>query len=371
MTDKKNELPDLEDLRRKIDHVDDQLLALFNLRATIAQQVAKVKRYEVGDEGEPLFHRPEREVQILRRMVNDNAGPLSSDVIEHFFQEVMSSCLALQHPVKVSYLGPEGTFTQQATIKYFGSSVNINPCTTIGDVFKEVAAGRSNYGVVPVENSAEGFINHTLDNLFITPQKICGEVVLCIHHNLLVKNGNKGKRIEKIYAHSQALAQCRFWLQRNYPNVSCVATNSNGEAARIVSQEHNCCTAAIAGENAAQFYDLEIISRKIEDESNNSTRFLVLGNQEVLSTGKDKTSIIIVAPDKPGSLYKILAPFHWYGINLTKLESQPIRKSSWRYAFFIDFDGHKNNSSFKKALQEVQKNSMEIIMLGSYPKVDL
>lgn len=370
MADKEVVRPGLNELRKQIDEIDLKLLELLSQRASIAQDVAKVKQREAGDT-KPLFYRPERESQILRHMVSENPGPLSPEAVQRFFREIMSSCLSLQQPISIAYLGPEGTFTQQATLNYFGTSAVTLPCASIDDVFREVATGSVHYGVVPVENSIEGFVNHTLDNFFLSPQKICGEVILRIHHNLLVSDARKKKGIKKIYAHSQALAQCRHWLDRHYPNAERIAISSNGEAARYVSNEKKAGVAAIASDMAAKLYELNILAAKIEDAPDNSTRFLVLGNQDVGPTQQDKTSIIVVSPDEPGSLHRILAPFHCYGINLTKLESQPIRRSSWRYAFFIDFDGHKDDPKVQQALKDVESYAVEVNMLGSYPKVIL
>jgi len=370
MTNNKDERQSLNKLRQQIDDIDLQLLHLFSERAKIAQAIAKVKQDAAGTK-KPMFYRPEREAQVLRRMVYKNPGPLSSEAIQRFFREIMSSCLSLQQSISVAYLGPEGTFTQQATLNYFGVAADSCPYASIDDVFRAVATGTAHYGVVPVENSIEGFVNHTLDNFFLSPQKICGEVILRIHHNFMVSTVSQGKEIQKIYAHSQALAQCRHWLDRHYPNAKTIAVSSNGEAAHRVSEQKKAGCAAIASDMAAELYGLTILSAKIEDLPDNSTRFLILGNHVLSPTGDDKTSLIVVSPDEPGSLHRILAPFHCYGVNLTKLESQPIRKSSWRYAFFIDLDGHKEDAKVKQALKDIEDYAVEVSVLGSYPRVVL
>ena len=363
-----NKQTELDKLRGNIDEIDVRLLELFSRRAGFAQAIAKEKLKEAGD-SPPLFYRPEREVQIIEKMIRMNPGPLSPEAIEHFFREIISSCLSLQYPINVAYLGPAGTFTQQAVFKCFGVFTEARPCSSIDDVFRSVASGVTEYGVVPVENSIEGFVNHTLDNFFASSQKICGEVILRIHHNLLVAKGEKKSDIKRIYAHSQAFAQCRRWLEQYCPGAEHIAVSSNGEAAQYIKNQGEEGIAAIAGDAAAQIYGLHIISSKIEDNPRNATRFLILGNQDIAPGENDKTSIIVVASDEPGSLHQILAPFYRHGINLKKIESRPLRESSWEYAFFIDFDGHREDTKVQQTLEEVKKHVIKMNCLGSYPKV--
>src|SRR5690606_25273691 len=267
------------------------------------------------------------------------------------FREIMSACLALENPVKVAYLGPEGTFTQQATLKHFGHSAVALPFSAIDEVFREVEAGAVNYGVVPVENSTEGVVNHTLDNFMGSNLKICVEVELRIHHNLMVSSVTNTNSISRIYSHAQSLAQCRKWLDAHYPNAERVAVNSNAEAAKRLKGEWNA--AAIAGAMAAELYGLKIIAEKIEDQPDNSTRFLIIGKQAVPPSGIDKTSIVVATRNEPGALHNLLEPFHRHGIDLTRVETRPSRTGVWNYVFFIDFVGHVDESLIGDVMKEV------------------
>lgn len=368
MATEKKILSELEKLRKKVDDIDLQLLKLFNQRGTIAQAVAAVKKKEAGDKT-PFFYCPEREASILMRLIKENCGPLSTEVIQRFFKEIMSACLSLQQPIRIAYLGPEGTFTQQAAVNHFGSSANIIPYISIDDVFHAVTADNASYGVIPVENSIVGFVKHTLDNFFLYSHKICGEIILRIHHNLLIQPGRNAKKIKKIYGHNQAFAQCCHWLDRNYPTASRVAVNSNGEAAQILYNTKETGVAAIASEMAAKLYHLESAFSRIEDQADNTTRFLVLGHQLIAPSEHDKTSIIAILPDEPGSLHRLLSPFYSHGVNLIRLESKAVRHASWRYAFFIEFDGHRENEKVQKVLTEIENYAIDFNFLGSYPKV--
>ena len=286
MNDEVDPSTGLSDLRDRIDQLDSEILDKLNERARCALAVAEVKQRESGGEA-PVFYRPEREAQVLRRMTQLNEGPLSNDKISQVYRQIMSACLALEEPLKIAYLGPEGTFTQMAALKQFGDAVTGMPMVTVDDVFREVTSEACHYGVVPVENSSEGVINHTLDNFISSNLRICGEVEIRVHHHLMVSPDSEGD-IERIYSHQQTLGQCRRWLNGHYPNVPRLTATSNAEAARQVNSETN--SAAIAGEIAAEIYGLKIISRQIEDESDNTTRFIVVGREDIGPSGNDKTS---------------------------------------------------------------------------------
>ena len=355
----------LSQLREQIDAIDDQILALISERASCAQQVAEVKRTE----GDASFYRPEREAQVLRHVMMKNQGPLDNEEMARLFREIMSACLALEQPVKVAFLGPEGTFTQEAALKHFGHSALAVPLGAIDEVFREVAAGAVNYGVVPVENSTEGMINHTLDTFLDSTLKICGEVELRIHHHLLVGPNTHPDRITRIYSHAQSLAQCRQWLDAHYPKAERVAVSSNADAAKRVIGEWN--SAAIAGDMAAELYNLQKLSEKIEDRPDNSTRFLIIGRDAIPPSGDDKTSIIAAVRNEPGALHHLLEPFHRQGVDLTRVETRPSRTGKWTYVFFIDFEGHCDNPEVAEVLRELASFVADLRVLGSYPKAVL
>lgn len=356
----------LNDLRDEIDSIDTQLVELISARARCAQSVAEVKKASNADT--TVYYRPEREVQVLKKVMEinqKNGGPLTNEEMARLFREVMSACLALEQPIKVSFLGPEGTFTQQAVTKHFGHSAVPMPMGAIDEIFREVEAGAVNYGVVPVENSTEGVVTHTLDSFIDSNIHICGEVVLRIHQNLLVSDVTNVDKISRIYSHPQSLAQCRKWLDANYPSAERVPVSSNAEAAKRIKGEWS--SAAIAGVTAAELYDLKVLAEKIEDEPDNSTRFLVIGTQKVPPSGDDKTSLVVSVRNKPGALHDILEPFRKLGVDMTRLQSRPSRISAWNYIFFIDIKGHKDDDLVQKALTEVANASAELKILGSYP----
>ena len=355
----------LVQLRKSIDTIDSQLLELINQRADYAKKVAQVKEIS----GDIVYFRPEREANVLRNVMKKNNGPLGDEEVARLFREIMSACLALEQPIKVAFLGPEGTFTQQAAIKHFGNSAVTVSMNAIDEVFREVDAGAANYGVVPVENSTEGVINHTLDAFLASSLKICGEVELRIHHNLLVGQSTHKDKITRVYSHSQSLAQCRQWLDAHYPKAERIAVSSNAEAAKRIKGEWS--SAAIAGDMAAELYDLEKLSEKIEDRPDNSTRFLIIGREEILQSGEDKTSIIIAAKNEPGALYNLLAPFYREDVDLTRVETRPSREGKWTYVFFVDFRGHKDDPAIIKVLAEVSQIVIDLRVLGSYPKAVL
>lgn len=359
---------DLQSLRQQIDSIDEQLLTLFNQRAECALQVADAKKNEL-QKGESLdFFRPDREAQVIQRIKEQNKGPLSDKEAGRLIREVMSACLALEQPLKIAYLGPEGTFTQAAALKHFGHSVNTIALTCIPDVFQAVQAGHADFGLVPVENSTEGVISHTLDMFIQSDLKVCGEVEVRIHHQLANRSGSPAD-IEKIYSHQQSFAQCRNWLDQNYPTFERIPVNSNAEAARLASLDREA--AAICGIQAVDIFDLIICHKNIEDLADNTTRFMVIGELEVAASGHDKTSILLSARNEPGSLLALLKPLAELGISMNKIESRPSPNRLWEYVFFIDIDGHQQDDNVAKALKELQKQAALFKILGSYPKVEL
>ena len=353
---------DLAKLREQIDSIDSQLVGLISDRAQCASEVATIKK---RDDKDAVFYRPEREAQVLRRVMELNPGPLGDEEMARLFREVMSACLALEQPTRVAYLGPEGTFTQAAALKHFGHSSITSPQSTIDQVFREVEAGACHYGVVPVENSTEGIVTHTLDSFINSGLKICGEVEQRIHHNLMVGEKTQESGITRVYSHAQSLAQCRGWLNANYPNIEQVAVSSNAEAARRVSTEWS--SAAIAGDIASGLYDLKVIAKNIEDHPDNTTRFLVIGGSDVGASGKDKTSVMLSIKNKPGALFNLLEPFERSGVDLTRLESRPSLSENWNYVFFIDFIGHVSEESIATVFAELEKIGCDVKVLGSYP----
>ncbi len=353
----------LGDVRKRIDEIDQDLARLLNERAACAQRVAEIKSADLGDEA-PVFYRPEREAQILKRVRAENTGPLPDDDMARLFREIISCCLSLEQPLTVAYLGPTGTYTEAAVIKQFGHFATTRAQTSIDEVFREVESGSAHCGVVPVENSTEGMVNHTLDCFMTSNVRICGEVELPIHHAFLSKGTSDS--ITAIYSHEQSLAQCRRWLDSHYPGIRRAPLASNAEAARVAAQTDGA--GAIAGEMAAERYGLRILATKIEDEPDNKTRFLVLGNQEVGPSGHDKTSVLVSTRNEPGALYSVLEPFHRHGIDLSRIETRPSRVGNWNYVFFIDFDGHESQATIEQVLAEIRQVSAEVRSLGSYPR---
>ena len=372
MADERN----LDQVRADIDAIDRELQALLNRRAECAQRVADIKLTEMqaalaaGDESaEVVYYRPEREAQVLQGIIDRNEGPLPGETVAHIFREVMSACLALEKPLQVAYLGPEGTFTQAATIKHFGHAALSVPQSTIDAVFSQVESGECNYGVVPVENSTEGMVSHTLDNFMDSSLKISGEVEMRIVHHLLAVPGTDAKQINRICAHQQALAQCRNWLDQHWPNVEREAVSSNGEAARIAAETPG--VAAVAGDIAASQYHLEKLASNIEDFPDNTTRFLIVGREEVPPSGRDKTSIIVSSRNKPGALFTLLEPFRTGGISLTRIDTRPSRTEKWAYVFFIEFEGHVQDDNIAAIVSELEEQSILLKPLGSYPRAVL
>jgi chorismate mutase/prephenate dehydratase len=351
----------LGQVRERIDSIDRQIQELISERANWAQEVAKVK-------GEGLsaidYYRPEREAHVLRMVVDRNQGPLPDAEMVRLFREIMSSCLAQEEPLKIGFLGPEGTFSEQAVRKHFGHAAYGLPLGSIEEVFQEVAAGNADFGVVPVENSGQGMIQVTLDMFLTSDARICGEVELRVHQCLLALSDDLSK-IKRVYSHPQSLQQCKTWLRINLPDVECVAVASNAEAARLARQSSDA--AAIAGETAGRVYGLKTVAGAIEDRADNTTRFLVIGRSLFPPSGNDRTSILVTVNDKPGALYHVLNPFAVRDISLNRIESRPAHTGKWKYAFFIDISGHIADEPLQAALKEIEPVAEQVRVLGSYP----
>jgi chorismate mutase/prephenate dehydratase len=358
---------DLEAVRARIDAVDEQIHRFISERARLAQAVGMSK----SASGRAVdFYRPEREAQVLRRARARNSGPLRDEEVLRLFREIMSACLAQQEPLKVAFLGPEGTFTQTAVLNHFGHSVRALPLSSIDEVFHEVEAGSADFGVVPIENSTEGTVNHTLDRFLTSPLKICGEVELRIRQHLMGSMNSLG-RIVRVCSHPQSLAQCREWLEEHLPGIEQVPVSSNAEGARRARDEKG--TAAIAGETAAEVYGLKVLAAEIEDRADNTTRFLVLGRKLFAPSGEDRTTLLVsvLHTDAPGALSRLLEPLARHRVSLTRIESRPSRRRKWDYVFFIDFEGHAEDAHIAKALAALKKRASLFRVLGSYPRAVL
>jgi chorismate mutase/prephenate dehydratase len=354
-------------VRERIDGVDQQIQRLLNERARLAQRVGLTKsRSESGAQ----FYRPEREAQVLRAVRERNRGPLRDEEVVRLFREIMSACLAQQEPLKVAYLGPEATFSQTAVLTHFGHSVRALPLGSIDEVFHEVESAAADFGVVPIENSTEGTVNHTLDRFLSSPLKICGEVELRIHHHLM-GNMNALGRIVRICSHPQSLAQCRLWLQEHLPEVEQIPVASNGEAARRARDERG--TAAIAGQTAAEVYGLKVLAGQIEDRSDNTTRFLVLGRKLLAPSGQDRSTLLVSVghTDAPGAMHRLLEPLARHRVSMTRIESRPSHRRKWDYVFFIDIDGHAEEPHVARALASLKRRASLFRLLGSYPRAVL
>jgi len=354
----------LSGIRERIDAIDRDLLRLISERASLAKEVADVK----AANGEKRFYRPEREASVLRRIKAQNPGPLDGEEVARLFREIMSACLALEQPLAVAFLGPEGTFTQAAALKHFGHSVKTIPLGDISDIFREVEAGTCHYGVVPVENSTEGVISHTLDMFMRSPLQIAGEVTLRIHHHLMSRETNLAD-IQTVFSHQQSLAQCRGWLDRHLPNAERIAVASNAEAARMAAAD--TWAAAVAGKAAAEIYDLEILASRIEDEPGNTTRFLVIAKEDSPVSGRDKTSLLLACRNEAGGLHRLLSPLAEHRISMTRIESRPSKRGIWDYVFFVDILGHRDDEVVARSLKILSDESMLFNILGSYPEAVL
>jgi len=351
---------DLKSLRERIDALDADLLRLINERAKIAQRIGAVKQGNI--------YRPEREAQVLRRVAETNPGPLPAVAMQRIVREVMSACLALEQPLTVAYLGPAGTYSEAAARKHFGGAPTLLPCAAIDDIFRAVESGNAPYGVVPVENSTEGAVGRSLDLLLSSPLMICGEVTLPIHHNLMGKVDSSDE-VQCVYSHAQSLAQCHEWLNRKLPNVPRVAVASNAEAAQLAASEAGA--AAIAGEAAAALYGLPILAANIEDDPNNTTRFVIIAEHDAALSGADKTSLICSTLNRPGAIHHLLAPFADNGVSMSRLESRPARRlggNHWEYVFYIDIEGHQDEPAVANALAGLESRAGFVKRLGSYPK---
>jgi len=353
----------LEAIRREIDDVDTELQRLMNERARLAQAVAALKEEAPGP-GRG-FYRPEREAQILRRVQTRNEGPLPDEAVGRIFRELMSACLALEQPLQVAYLGPEGTFTQAATLKHFGHAVGMQPSTTIDAVFRAVEGGEADCGVVPVENSTEGMVTHTLDMFLRSPLRVTGEVALRVQLQLASRATDLGE-VTRIYGHQQALAQARGWLDVHLPRVPRQPSPSNAQAAAQAAGHPDA--AAICSDAAAELHGLAILAPRIEDEPDNTTRFLVIGPDPVPPSGSDKTSLLLSALNRPGTLHRLLTPLAKQGLSMTRIESRPSRQGLWDYVFFVDIEGHSDDSPVAGALAELEETAALCRVLGSYPK---
>ena len=366
-------MSDLNKLRLEIDRLDDELLKLLNARAEVSKQIGAAKRGQ-SDSGQgeaAVVYRPEREAHVLRRLQDANAGPLPNEAVSRIYHEIMSASSALQRPIRVAYLGPAGTFSEQAVIKQFGRSAVAVPCANFDEVFRRTETGETDFSVVPVENSTEGAISRALDLLLTTPLKICAEVVVRVQQNLMRQRAGQDG-ITKVYSHAQSLAQTQGWLNRNLPGVDRIIVESNAEAARLAGLDD--ATAAIAGLNAAGNYGLTVLATNIEDDPTNRTRFIVAGQIEAQRSGRDRTWLVMSAPNKPGAVHALLTPFAKHGVSMTKLESRPAKiasmPGSWEYLFYVDIEGHQQDTGVAKALDELKAIAPYLKIFGSFPVGD-
>jgi chorismate mutase / prephenate dehydratase len=347
--------------RQAIDRLDRRLVALLNERTRHALEIGTLKLKQ----GEEIYA-PHRERSVLSRIARLNQGPLTADGIRAIYREIMSSAIAVEKPLTIAYLGPEATFTHQAALERFGKSLRYLPLRTVAEVFAEVAKRHADFGVVPVENSTEGIVTHTLDMFMDSELKIVAQVLLPISQCLMSRASRR--QIKRLFIHPQSLAQCRVWLQRNFPDVEIIETSSNARSAELaVRQKHS---AAIAGLLAAEKYGLPVLEHNVQDNAENATRFLVLGRQSPPRTGHDRTSLMFCVADRPGALHGAIAPFRRYRINMTKLESRPSKRKAWQYYFFVDCDGHAQDPKVAKALEVLGGHCIFVKVLGSYPNTD-
>ncbi len=351
---------DIKSFRKKIDTLDNQILKLLNQRILAVREIAKLKA-----KAKQEFYAPHREKKIVERLLKKNKGPLPNEALRGIFQEILNASRTIEKKLRVAYLGPEATFTHLAAVKNFGKYAIFSPVKSIADVFLEVEKGRADYGVVPIENSTEGVINHTLDMFVTSELKICSELLLEISHNLLSK-AKDPKEIKRIYSHPQAIAQSRNWIEDNLPNAELVETSSTARAVEMAEKDPE--SGAIASRLAASLYDLEIIAEGIEDNVQNFTRFLVIGKSYPAKSGQDKTSILFSIRDRVGALHDMLVPFRENNINLTKIESRPTKLRAWEYIFFVDFIGHIEDENVRRALRQLEKECLLLKILGSYPR---
>ncbi|MDB5841465.1 MAG: pheA [Herminiimonas sp.] len=350
----------LKPLREQIDAIDNQILELLNRRAGVALEVGHIK----AEINAPVF-RPEREAQVLRNVAERNPGPLPGTDVQTIFREIMSACRGLEKRVTVAYLGPVGTYSEQAVHQQFGHAIDAMPCVSFDEVFRATEAGTADFGIVPVENSTEGAVNRTLDLMLQTTLAISGELSLPVHHSLMTASGTMDG-INRIYAHSQSLAQCQAWLAQHYPNMDRQAVASNGEAARIAAEDRT--VAAIASEIAGQKFNLQVVNANIQDDPHNRTRFAVIGRLHTEPSGHDQTSLVLSVPNKAGAVYNLLAPLAKHGVSMTRFESRPARTGTWEYFFHVDVEGHAKDEKVARALAELKDNAAFFKVLGSYPR---
>jgi chorismate mutase/prephenate dehydratase len=345
--------------RDAIDALDREILARLNERAMHAKAIGELK---AG--GGSAAYRPDREARVLARLCEHNGGPLPDNAIIGVFRQVMSACLALEQKLRIAYLGPVGTFSHAAVARHFGQFVEMLPCATIDEIFRAGESGQAEYAVVPVENSTEGAVGRTLDLMYTTELSICGEIKLRVQQNLL-SNAADIEHVAKVYSHAQSLAQCAQWLARHLPGAARIPVASNAEAARLAADEQGA--AAIAGEIAASIYGLAVLAAHIEDEPNNTTRFWVLGRQSVPASGRDETSLVMSAANRPGAMHALLEPLARHGVSMTRIESRPARTGLWEYLFFVDIVGHRDDPVVAAALAELAGKAPFLKLLGSYP----
>ncbi len=349
----------LKPLRDQIDAIDAEILELLCRRGEVVQQVGHTK----AKSDAPVF-RPEREAQVLRGVAERNRGPLANEDVQTIFREIMSACRALERRTTVAYLGPAGTYSEQAALQQFGRTIEGMACASIDEVFRAAEAGTADFGVVPIENSTEGTINRTLDLLLQSPLIISGELSIPVHHSLMTKTGTMQK-VKLICAHAQALAQCQAWLNQHFPNIERLAVASNGEAARMASEDPT--VAAVAGELAGEKYNLQVVHSHIQDDPHNRTRFAIIGRLQTVPSGNDQTSVVLSVKNQAGAVYKMLEPLARYGVSMTRFESRPARTGSWEYNFFIDIEGHAKDEKVAQALKELKEHAAYFKLLGSYP----
>jgi chorismate mutase/prephenate dehydratase len=350
---------ELAELRKKIDELDRQIVQLINERYTTVLDIGHWKKSNSS-----AIYVPEREKALIEKLQKLNEGPMQDNVLKAIYREIMSGALALEHPLRISFLGPEGSFTEQAALAKFGNCVDYQAKSSIADIFKDIETERADYGCIPVENSTEGAVTHTLDMLLMSPAKICAESNMRIHHHLMANC--EFSEIKKLYSHIQVFGQCRNFIQEKLPGVELVETGSTTKAAALAVQEKNA--AAIGGLLAAEKYGLNILMENVEDFGNNTTRFLIIGNQDTRATGDDKTSICFALKDKVGALYDCLRPFKMASLTLTMIESRPTKNSNWEYCFFVDVLGHATDEKIVWALEELERSCNFVKVMGSYPR---
>lgn len=348
----------LKSFRVQIDAIDQEILRLISERAALAHEIGKLKK--------GMLYRPEREAQVLRKVSEANPGPLADDTVVFLFREIMSACLALERPVTVAYLGPQGTYSERAATRHFGHAAHFLPCSTLDEVFRATETGQADFSVVPVENSTEGAVARALDLMIQTPLMVCGEVLLRIRHQLWVPHETGSlEEVSCVYSHAQSLAQCQQWLNHHLPAAERLPVSSNAEAVRQAAIHPGA--AAIAGESAGERHGLKVLFPHIEDDPNNTTRFMVFGPESPAPSGRDKTSLVLAVRNRPGAVHELLSPLAHFGVSMTRLESRPSRMALWEYVFFVDVEGHQTDGRVVSALEVIKSEALMCKVLGSYP----